>query len=491
MKSFSIYCKMKKELGEDDIMEELYKKLKDYQDEDYYPFHMPGHKRNMGEMCNPYQIDITEITGFDDLHHAEGILKECQDRAAALYGAEETHFLINGSTGGILSAISGSVRRRGKIAVARNCHKSVYHGILLNELEVCYLYPEYLEEWGINGGILPEDVENLLKWETNIQAVVITSPTYEGIVSDVETIAKIVHSKNIPLIVDEAHGAHFYFHDKFPKGALQCGADIVINSVHKTLPAFTQTALLHMQGTLVDREQVRKYLGIYQTSSPSYILMSGISQCINVMEQQGEALLEQLYQYLDDFYKINEKLTKIAVATDFIKEYNSVCDFDISKLVISTKNTNITGRELQERLNRIYHLELEMSSLTHCLAMTSVGDTKEGLKRLAGALLELDETLKEKQNTIILWNEKLSGRAVYKIAQAEELPQEQIPIEACCNRISAEFVYMYPPGIPMLCPGELITKEIYLRLKAYREAGITFQGLKDEKSEKIKVITEE
>lgn len=471
-------------------MEELYKKLKGYRDTDYYPFHMPGHKRNMGEMCNPYDIDITEIDGFDDLYHADGILKECQERAAVLYGAEETHFLINGSTGGILSAIAGSVKRHGKIAVARNCHKSVYHGVLLNELEACYLYPEEVEAYGINGGILPVEVEKLLEQEKDIQAVVITSPTYEGVVSDVGAIAKIVHAKKIPLIVDEAHGAHFYFHDKFPKGALQCGADIVINSVHKTLPAFTQTALIHMQGALINREKVRKYLGIYQTSSPSYILMSGINQCMDIMERQGKELLERLYQQLSEFYKINDKLTKICVVTDSIKEYNSICDFDISKLVISTKNTNITGKELQERLNRIYHLELEMSSVFYSLAMTSVGDTKEGLKRLERALLELDETLQENRAAKILWKEKLSGKTVYKISQAEELPQEQVSIETCCNRISGEFVYMYPPGIPMLCPGELITKDIYLLLKEYRGAGITFQGLEDEKSEKIKVIIE-
>lgn len=469
---------------------ELYEKLKWYQDTDYYPFHMPGHKRNLGEMCNPYKIDITEIDGFDDLHHAEGIIKECEEKAAALYHSEETHFLINGSTGGILSAIAGSVKRHGKIAVARNCHKSVYHGILLNELDACYLYPEYVDEYGINGGILPEDVEKLLEKEPDIQAVVITSPTYEGVVSDVETIAKIVHSKKIPLIVDEAHGTHFYFHEKFPKGALQCGADIVINSVHKTLPAFTQTALLHMQGPLVNREKVRKYLGIYQTSSPSYILMSGISQCMELMEQQGKELLEQLYCKLNDFLEINEKLKKIRVVTDSIKEYNSICDFDISKLVISTRNTNITGKQLQEQLNSRYHLELEMSAPSYGLAMTSVGDTKEGLERLKKALLELDETLQEKEDTMTLWKEKFSGKTVYKIAQAEELPQEQIPIEGCCNRISGEFVYMYPPGIPMLCPGELITKEIYLLLKEYQGAGITFQGLEDEKSEKIKVIAE-
>lgn len=468
----------------------LYEKLKQYQKTDYYPFHMPGHKRNMGEMCNPYKIDITEIDGFDDLHHAEGILKSCQEKAAMLYGAEETHFLINGSTGGILSAISGSVSRHEKIAIARNCHKSVYHGILLNELDACYLYPEFLEEVGINGGILPEAVEKLLEKEPDIQAVVITSPTYEGIVSDVETIAKVVHSKKIPLIVDEAHGAHFYFHDKFPKGALQCGADIVINSVHKTLPAFTQTALLHMQGSIVNKERIRKYLGIYQTSSPSYILMSGISQCMDMMQEQGWELLEKLYCNLNDFYDINKKLRKMCVVTDSIKEYNSVCDFDISKLVISTKNTNITGKELQKRLNRTYHLELEMSSLSYALAMSSVGDTKEGFNRLATALLELEESLQEEKSTVTLWKEECLGKTKYLIAEAEELMQEQIPIAECCNRVSGEFVYMYPPGIPMLCPGEIITEEIYLRLREYKKAGITFQGLKDEKSENIKVIIE-
>ena len=214
-------------------MGELYEKLKEYAEADYYPFHMPGHKRRMGQMCSPYQIDITEIDGFDNLHHAEGIIKECEEKAASLYGSEETHLLVNGSTGGILSAIAGCTRRGGKIAVARNCHKSVYHAVSINQLQAVCLYPEFLELWGINGGILPQDVEKLLKEEPDIQAVVITSPTYEGIVLDVQAIAKIVHSQNIPLIVDEAHGAHFYFYEKFPRGALQCGADVVINSIHK------------------------------------------------------------------------------------------------------------------------------------------------------------------------------------------------------------------------------------------------------------------
>lgn len=469
-------------------MELLYEKLKKYSVSDAYPFHMPGHKRRFGEMINPYQIDITEITGFDDLHHAEGIIKECEEKAAALYGAEETHFLVNGSTGGILSAISGSVKRGGKIAVARNSHKSVYHGILLNDLEAFYLYPEYIEEYGINGGISPEAVEKLLEQEKDIEAVMITSPTYEGIVSDVEKIAKIVHSRNIPLIVDEAHGAHLYFHEKFPKGALQCGADVVINSVHKTLPALTQTALLHINGEFADRERIRKYLAIYQSSSPSYVLMAGISQCMELMEREGKRLLGELHQKLEEFYLINKKLKNIQIVTNNIKNQNSVYDFDNSKLVISVKDTDITGGELQEILTEQFQIELEMSSLTYALAMTSVGDSKEGMERLAQALLELDEKVNRKSRNLHTLNTRRISQVIHKITKAELMETVPVPLEASGGKISGEFVYVYPPGIPVLCPGELVTEEIQSLFIEYKKAGIHLRGMEDSRAEMLKVL---
>lgn len=469
-------------------MEELYQKLEKYAKSDFYPFHMPGHKRRIGEMINPYRIDITEITGFDDLHHAEGVIKKCEEKAAVLYKAEETHFLVNGSTCGILSAISGSVKHGGKIAVARNCHKSVYHGILLNELDVSYLYPEYIEEYGMNGGIMPKEVERLLQEENDIEAVMITSPTYEGIVSDVETIAKIVHSKNIPLIVDEAHGAHFYFHDKFPKGALQCGADIVINSVHKTLPSFTQTALLHINGKIADREKIRKYLAIYQSSSPSYLLMSGISQCMELMQHKGKELLEELYQKLEKFYQINDELKNFHIISNNIKKHESIYDFDISKLVISVKDTCITGGELLEMLHEKYHIELEMSAPAYALAMTSVGDKEEGFWRLSEALLELDKEMNGKSREIHILKQSIVSKAVYKISEAEEMETGLVSIQESCGNVSGEFVYMYPPGIPILCPGEMITEEIYSLLMEYRKTGVHLKGMEDKKAEMLKVI---
>lgn len=273
----------------------LYRSLKKYGDSDYYAFHMPGHKRQLGLFENPYQIDITEIDGFDDLHHPEtdGILVRAEERAAKVYGAEETHFLVNGSTAGILSAVSGCTSRGGKLLMARNCHRSVYHGVELRALHPVYLYPQQIENLGINGAILPEDVEKALEKERDIQAVIITSPTYDGVCSDVRNIAEICHRFEKPLLVDQAHGAHFPFSEYFPEDALWAGADVVIHSVHKTLPSMTQTALLHLQGSLANREQVRHYLSVYQSSSPSYVLMASIDACMELLEQDGKELFAE------------------------------------------------------------------------------------------------------------------------------------------------------------------------------------------------------
>lgn len=471
-------------------MEELYRKLKDYAMSDYYPFHMPGHKRQMGEMINPYQIDITEITDFDDLHHAEGVLQAIEQKAAKLFGAEESKMLINGSTVGILSAIGASVSYGGKIAVARNCHKSVYHGILLNGLESYYIYPEYLEKYGICGGVTPKEVERVLKQQPGIQAVVITSPTYEGVVSDIEGIAKVVHDFGIPLIVDEAHGAHLYFNSHFPQGAVSKGADIVINSLHKTLPSFTQTALLHMQGNYIDKKRVRQYLAMYQTSSPSYILMAGISQCLSYMEKEGSAALEALYEKLQEFYEKIAKLSKLSIVTEKITAYNSVYDFDMSKIVISCKGTQMSGEELKGMLNRKYHLELEMSAVTYCLAMTTLADSKEGIQRLYQALTESDNVCNKCEDNNSSLYTQIRAKRVETIKRAQDGVMHRVSLEESLGKISGEFVYLYPPGVPILCPGEEISHQILNLIQGYQMAGIRFQGLEDDRAQTIKVMAE-
>ena len=344
-------------------MSKLFEQLKTYADSDYLPMHMPGHKRRMGDLGNPFFIDITEIGGFDNLHHAEGILLDAQRRAADLYHSEETHYLINGSTAGILSAISGCVSFGGKILLARNSHKSAYHAVMLKGLQAEYLYPQSLNEMGINGPISPEDVENILKKDSDIQAVMITSPTYDGIVSDVRTIAEIVHGYGLPLIVDEAHGAHFPFSRHFPEDSISCGADVVIHSLHKTLPTLTQTAVLHLNGSLVNRERIRKYLTIYQSSSPSYVLMASIDQCVEWIASHTSAF-EQFYK---DLIQCREKFRELKIL-----KLLEASGMDESKILISVMNAQISGHELDQILREKYHIELEMACSSYVCAITSI-----------------------------------------------------------------------------------------------------------------------
>ena len=226
-------------------MKYLIDDLEEYAQSDYYPFHMPGHKRKSLSFPNPYEIDITEIDGFDNLHHATGMIKEAEVRGAELYHSKRCFFLVNGSTCGLLAAISAATRRGDKVLVARNCHKAVYHALYMNELQAEYLYPSITKN-GIQGQITAEQVQESLYENPDAVAVILTSPTYEGIVSDVAKIAEVCHEHGIPLIVDEAHGAHFGFGGGFPENAVKLGADAVIMSLHKTLPSFTQTALLHL-----------------------------------------------------------------------------------------------------------------------------------------------------------------------------------------------------------------------------------------------------
>ncbi|MCC8017096.1 MAG: aminotransferase class V-fold PLP-dependent enzyme, partial [Lachnospiraceae bacterium] len=259
--------------------------LIEYGRSDYYPFHMPGHKRQrLGDFL-PEEIDITEIEGFDNLHHAEGILREGQERLARLFGADESFYLVNGSTAGILAAVCGCIRKGDRILIGRNCHKAVYHAAYLMEAKAEYLYPEPTD-FGIQGSIAPGQVEKMLAERKDVRAVVITSPTYDGVVSDIRAIAEIVHGYGIPLIVDEAHGAHFGFSEGFPQKAIALGADLCVESLHKTLPSYTQSAVLHMMrgdnppafgaNAAVEKadlrfeaRRVRLYLGILQSSSPS------------------------------------------------------------------------------------------------------------------------------------------------------------------------------------------------------------------------------
>lgn len=458
----------------------LDEKLMDYAEEGVYPFHMPGHKRRL-QGINPYSVDITEISGFDNLHHADGILADMQRRAAALYGAGQTYALVNGSTCGLLAAICAAAEKGDRVLVARNCHKAVYHAIFLRELIPIYLYPR-ITHYGIQGQIAPDDVRKALEENLNIRAIILTSPTYDGIVSDIRSIAKLAHQNRIPLIVDQAHGAHFGLSDFFPENAVALGADAVVASIHKTLPAFTQTALLHLCGLRISQQKVEEYLDIFESSSPSYLLMGGIERCIRMMDREGEELLAGLRKRLDDFYDRVRNLKHLHVLQPSEVTPQDAYAFDDSRILIFTGTSGMSGGQLHETLRTQFRLEAEMACSSYVLALSSVMDTDEGFMRLAKALQMIDaQCSADGQCGHLPFSEGADiyrpPKRVMEIHKAKEAETENICLWDAQGRVSAGYIVPYPPGIPLAVPGERLDKTMIEVVRTYTAMGIEVEGL--------------
>lgn len=453
---------------------------------DYYPFHMPGHKRMTMEGIAVTGLDITEIDDFDNLYMPEGILKNAKERAAALYTSKETFFGVNGSTGNLLTAISAAFSPGDIVLVARNCHRSVYHAIELRGLIPIFVYPSTENRYDLCLGITLKQVKDAIerfedsyKKPFRIAGMILTSPTYEGMISQIAEIADFLHERGSVLIVDEAHGAHFGFHPDFPESAVKLGADIVVQSLHKTLPALTQTSLLHLCSDRVQKEQVMKYLRMYQTSSPSYVLMMSIDECIRLLESRSEELFDAYAKRLSAFYEEMKDNVVIKVVPQDGQ--------DIGKIIIGDAPC-ISAHEIYKTLRERFHLQPEMSGLHHVLMMTSVFDTDEGFKRLKEALKALDlqcaqrnVTQKDSGTTM------LSAEASVLYTKAPErikLPGEIFPktckkvkLKDAAGCVSAEYIYLYPPGIPFLIPGEKLPQYMPAILLNLQEAGYRLDGL--------------
>lgn len=470
-------------------MKGLYQALTEYSTKDYYPMHMPGHKRNLQllQMVNPYSIDITEIEGFDDLHQAEGILKELSDRLQKLYRSGRSYPLVNGSTVGILAGISAAASKGDHILVARNCHKAVYHSICIRGLEPIYLYPDSIPGTMVNGGISASQVEKLLITYPGISLVVITSPTYEGIVSDIEAIAKVVHKAGALLLVDEAHGAHFGFHKAFPQSAVTLGADLVVQSLHKTLPSFTQTAVLHSNRDELNH-RIEQFLSIYESSSPSYLLMAGMDLCVRMLEEHGDRLFEEYYNNLQYFISEVSDLCKLRLLNHDLAGTGSIHALDPSKLTILLCDTELKGPELAGKLREDYHIEMELTTRDYVLGMTSICDTRLGFERFARALINIDGELERTQRAFL--PATYGHRPIQAMGphEATELISEERKLSDCAGRIAADFISIYPPGIPLLVPGEVIEDSLLQILTHAQEDGLKVTGLLGEQKDRIRVL---
>lgn len=466
----------------------LYRALSDYAASDFYPYHMPGHKRNpaCGEMADYHKIDITEIDGFDNLYQADGLLKEAQLRANRLYGADETFFLVNGGSSGALAAIMAATVPMDEILIARNCHKSVYHAAILHGLIVRYYYPRMISEYDIFDGISAEEIGSLLDTYPEVKAVVITSPTYEGVLSDISGIATVVHERGKILIVDEAHGSHFGLSSHLPKGAIAGGADLVIHSLHKTLPAMTQTALLHVNGDRVDREKLRGYLSMLQSSSPSYVLMASMDACMKFLEEQGQERFAAMRGHYESFCERTAGLEHIRIgkAAKVSQKRHELRGWDPGKMVISVKGTNMTGIELNSILRETYHLEMEMTAETYVLAIMTLMDEAAGWQRLADALCEIDGRIEENADDGSAASKRASHlhkppKSCMTLARAFHSEWETIPLNKAVGRLAAGFINLYPPGSPIVAPGELFDEAVIKRIEECRRAGLNIQGVSE------------
>ena len=453
---------------------ELLEKLKKLKQDDPYPMHMPGHKRIGLDFPDVYDIDNTEIDGFDNLHQPSGIIKMLADEVAGLYGSDEAYLSVGGSTDMILTSVFAATKPGDKVLIARNCHKSVYHAAALRDLRAEYLYPEILE-LGIPGGIRPEQVSEAFSRHDGIRCCVVTSPTYEGVISDIEKISDICHQNGASLIVDAAHGAHLGFGD-FPENPIKQGADAVIVSLHKTLPSLTQTAcLLRNSDSLISAERIKKYFDYFETSSPSYVLMAGIDRCVTFLKEKGD---EAFSEYGRKLSQLREQIRKIPQITLFEPETYS---YDPSKLVLSLDGRS--GSELADILRR-GKIEPEMSSLDYCLAMTSVMDTDEGFERLYEVLKNSTPGENSKKNAAGLYSITPEKRYDIGIAEKSEIFFKER--NELIGEVSGATVTVYPPGIPLIVPGEVFTEEVSESLEAAETSGLTIDGDSDGKYTVIK-----
>lgn len=438
-------------------------------------FHMPGHKgsrfyrENGGEdfLNRLVDMDITEIPGADNLFQTEGIISETMARYSRLYDTRATYLLVNGSSCGLIGSIMTCVPRGGRLIMARNCHKSVFNGLNLAGAEPVYAYPEMIEEYGITGEITVDEIERCLETCPEAAAVLLPSPNYYGICSDISGIAAAVHKKGKVLIVDQAHGAHLNFLDS-SKAAERLGADIVIDSIHKTLASFTQSAVVNICSDKIDLYEFEDALQKLESTSPSYLLMASLDFNCDVLESRGSELMRKWRENLDWFYERAQAIEGLAVMKH--------AGLDDSKINLDMSSRGLDGLALEKELmKRHIFPELVTGNLVMC--MTGIGNKRCDYEALAAALTDISRIfppVEHRTAAVSTWQ--------FKNLQQHAVPTRKIrlPLDDACGRVCAQSIIPYPPGIPMVCPGEEISREIIDYVKELRDLGENVMGVDDE-----------
>nr|WP_139492657.1 aminotransferase class I/II-fold pyridoxal phosphate-dependent enzyme [Brevibacillus dissolubilis] len=452
-----------------------------------HSFHVPGHKMGASfdrtakeHFQSLLALDVTELSGMDDLHQPEGIIAEAQALAAEAYGAEETRFLIGGSTVGNIAAIMAVCRPGDKILVQRNCHKSVYNGIIMARAEPVYIVPAVDPKTGVATCVRRDDVERTLQAHPDAKAVFLTNPTYYGMGVDLEKMAVTVHRFGIPLLVDEAHGAHYGFHPALPLSAMQSGADLSVQSTHKMGTSMTMSSMVHVQGERIDRARLYRALAMIQSSSPSYPLMASLDVSRRHMVLEGAKEIDRLLPALSRLRERIRHLPWLYTPTVEDRNRNVYSTLDPLKLLLSLRTKQHTGYQLQSLLESqaIYP---ELAHPDHILLAASVGTTEDDLDKLAH-VLEKIEYHTEQVHTIFqagILASSFLQESVTPMHEALDAEKKTVSLAEAVGAVCAEMVIPYPPGIPLLVPGERITRETIAVLQELRGSGARFHGVAD------------
>ena len=448
-------------------------------------FHMPGHKGRI-ESSKAYDLDITEIPGADNLHDPHGIIGQVQEKMAAIFGSQQAAILVNGSTTGIQSAILAACQPGDELLVPLNCHRSVFAALVLGRIKGRFISPYFDKEWGFAREIRFSDLEEACRLYPQAKGVVLVNPTYYGTVSDIEAISDFLHDREKFLIVDEAHGAQFYFSSVFPKTALAAGADLVIQSTHKVLGSLSQSSLMHGQGSLLDWSRVRLFLSLLQSSSPSYPLMMSVEEAVDRSLKKGQAVFEAIKKRHVQFCKKQKGWETI----ELYDGSKNPLGYDYSKWLFLSHGPS--GKALEERLRADFGIQCEMSDHHSLLAMCGLETTLADLDDLTQAIDLINAELGPRGQKLGSPQEPVEG-----ITEAIPLWQalwsdkkEKISLSKAENRIVGDFIIPYPPGIPILLPGSRLTEDKLSRLEQMIAAGITIVGI-DQKNQLLVVGEDE
>ncbi|MGD1907748.1 MAG: aminotransferase class I/II-fold pyridoxal phosphate-dependent enzyme [Leptolyngbyaceae cyanobacterium] len=470
--------------------------------------HTPGHKSGRG--ASPALIDLVglaalkadlpEIPGLDNLFAPEGPIRTAQALAADAFGAEKTWFLANGSTSGIEAAILATCGPGDRVLIPRNVHQSVLSGLVLSGAVPIYLNPTYSADWDLALGVTSEAIEAALVAFPQIKAVVVVSPTYEGICSDIAAIAAVVHRYDAVLLVDEAHGPHLHFHPDLPEDAIAAGTDLAVQSTHKVLSAFTQAAMVHVQGKRINRDRLRRALAMTQSSSPNYLLLASLDAARQQMATGGKALLSQTLDWVMELRARHSTLTPIrTLEPDDIAVKGAAnpkqFSLDLTRFTVDVAPLGITGFTADEYLHQL-GVTVELPTLTHLTSIFTLGNTAADGEQLLAAL----RTLVEQAYTLESFCHKRMARLKQPFPRLSQppmtpreaffAPQGTVPTSSAEDYLRPVALCPYPPGIPVVLPGEVITAEAISHLQAVHQAGGVITGIADRTLATLQVVAQ-